>query len=78
MSLTALDGTETYDASLDESEHTLTVNGEEYDLGICTEYEEWFGGDVKQLTYSTGPYTVDIRVDRRKENGTMLRIDVEQ
>lgn len=77
-SIESIDGTKTYDADLDQSQRTLRVDGERIDLGICTDYEEWFGGDVEELAYSTGPYTVTIKIDRRKQDGTLYRITVEE
>lgn len=76
--ITELDGLETYDASLDPATRTLYVDGERYALGLCTDYEEWFGGDVKHTTYRNGPYSVKIKVDHRLENGTLVKVNIEE
>jgi hypothetical protein len=71
-----IDGKKTYEASLEVLNHTLRVEGKKYNLGICINYEDYFGGDVEYYTYSVGDMEVEVKIDRQKEQGTLYRIQI--
>lgn len=57
--------------------HTLIVDDETYELGICIDYEEYYGGDLARYTYRNGPYEVIVEHDSRKVNAP-YKITVER
>jgi hypothetical protein len=67
----------TFDAALNTVQNALEIDGKRINLGLCTGYEEYYGGDVQHYTFRCGPYEVEIKEDRRKMQGTQHVVEVE-
>ncbi|WP_162991474.1 hypothetical protein [Halostella salina] len=67
---------ETFDATLNTVQNALEIDGNRINLGLCIDYEEHFGGDVRYYTYRCGPYEVEVKRDVRKQGGTKIAVEV--